>query len=104
MTEAWAWGRSEEELVDRSDSPWDDPNRRPSHADKRRAWRRELLAEEIHAALHPGITEEEIRPLPNGCSAWPHDSTAIAESTDRWNNRTNFAGGHSHAVPELARR
>jgi hypothetical protein len=53
LTEAWAWGRSEEELVDRSDSPWDDPDRRPSHADKRRAWRRELLAEEIHAAT-PG--------------------------------------------------
>jgi hypothetical protein len=63
MTEAWAWRRPEEELVDRSDAPWDDPDRRPSHADKRRAWRRELLAEEIHAALHPGITGEEIRAL-----------------------------------------
>ena len=42
MTEAWAWGRAEEELVDRSASPWDDEPRRPSHADKRRAWRREL--------------------------------------------------------------
>jgi DDE superfamily endonuclease len=63
MTEAWAWGRSEEELVDRSESPWDDPNRRPSHADKRRAWRRELLAEEINAALHPAINEAEIRAL-----------------------------------------
>ena len=63
LTEAWAWGRSGEELVDRSDSPWDDPDRRPSHADKRRAWRRELLAEEIHAALLPGITEAEIRAL-----------------------------------------
>ena len=61
LTEAWAWGRSGEELVDRSDSPWDDPDRRPSHADKRRAWRRELLAEEIHAALLPGITEAEIQ-------------------------------------------
>ena len=61
MTEAWAWGRSEDELVDRSESPWDDPNRRPSHADKRRAWRRELLVEEIRAVLHPGLTEEEIQ-------------------------------------------
>jgi hypothetical protein len=63
MTEAWAWGRREEELVDRSDSPWDDKDRRPSHADKRRAWRRGLLAEEIRAALHPAITEAEIRAL-----------------------------------------
>jgi hypothetical protein len=61
MTEAWAWGRSEEELVDRSESPWDDPNRRPSHADKRRAWRRELLVEEIRAVIHSGLTEAEIQ-------------------------------------------
>lgn len=61
MTEAWAWGRSEEELVDRAESPWDDPARRPSHADKRRAWRREWLAQEIRAVVRPGITEAEIQ-------------------------------------------
>jgi hypothetical protein len=61
MTEAWAWGRPEGELVDRSASPWDDPGRRPSHADKRRAWRRALLAEEIRAVLRPGVTEVEIQ-------------------------------------------
>ncbi len=60
MTEAWAWGRSGHVLVDRSASPWDDPSRRPSHADKRRAWRRELLGEEIRAALRCGPTESEI--------------------------------------------
>jgi hypothetical protein len=43
MTEAWAWGRKAEDLVDRSASPWDSASRRPSHADKRRAWRRALL-------------------------------------------------------------
>ncbi|HWT80279.1 MAG TPA: transposase [Candidatus Methylomirabilis sp.] len=61
MTEAWAWARGEDELVDRRASPWDDPNRRPSHADKRRAWRSALLAEEIRAVLRPGVTEEEIQ-------------------------------------------
>src|SRR5438270_1437840 len=61
MTEAWAWKRDEKELAGhRSASPWDDLARRPSHADKRRAWRRELLGEEIHAALRPGLTEREI--------------------------------------------
>ena len=61
MTEAWAWNRGEKELVGhRSASPWDDDPRRPSHADKRRAWRRELLGNEIHAALRPGATEREI--------------------------------------------
>jgi DDE superfamily endonuclease len=61
MTEAWAWGRRAEDLVDRSASPWDSSARRPSHADKRRAWRRALLAEEIHAALRTGLTEGEVQ-------------------------------------------
>jgi hypothetical protein len=61
LTEAWAWGRDESALVGhRAASPWDDEPRRPSHADKRRAWRQELLAEEIHAALRPGATAGEI--------------------------------------------
>jgi hypothetical protein len=61
MTEAWAWARAAEELVDRSASPWDSPLRRPSHADKRRAWRRALLREEIRAVLRTGVTEAEIQ-------------------------------------------
>jgi SRSO17 transposase len=62
MTEAWAWGRAEEGLVGhRSASPWDDEPRRPSHADKRRAWRRELLGDEIRAALRAGVTERELQ-------------------------------------------
>jgi hypothetical protein len=61
MTEAWAWGREAGTLVNRSDSPWDDPGRRPSHADKRRAWRQALLREEIQAVLRPGVSEEEIQ-------------------------------------------
>ena len=61
MTEAWAWSCPSEELVDRSASPWDTPLRRPSHADKRRAWRRELLGEEIRQVLRPGVTEDEIQ-------------------------------------------
>ena len=61
MTEAWAWGRESSELVDRSASPWDTPSRRPSHADKRRAWRREFLREELRAVLSPGATAAEIQ-------------------------------------------
>jgi hypothetical protein len=61
LTEAWAWGREDEELVDRSASPWDKASRRPSHADKRRAWRRALLGEEIRAVLRTGVTEPEIQ-------------------------------------------
>ena len=59
-TAAWAWGRGNDGLVGhRAASPWDDATRRPSHAGKRRAWRRELVAEQIHAVLRPGLTGPE---------------------------------------------
>lgn len=61
LTELWAWNRPASELVDRSASPWDSAARRPSHADKRRAWRREILGEEIRGVLVAGVTEQEIR-------------------------------------------
>ena len=61
MTEVWAWDRKAEELVHRSASPWDKASRRPSHADKRQAWRRGLLGEEIRAVLRPRATEAEIQ-------------------------------------------
>lgn len=64
MTEAWAWNRAAKELVaHRAASPWDDQQRRPSHADKRRAWQRELLAEEIHAVVGDPKDSEKIRDL-----------------------------------------
>jgi hypothetical protein len=64
MTEAWAWNRPTEELVaHRAASPWDDQARRPSHADKRRAWQRELVAEEIDAVIGDHKNQEEIRDL-----------------------------------------
>jgi hypothetical protein len=43
LVELWAWDRPPEELADRSDSPWDDPQRRPSHAGRRKALRRHIL-------------------------------------------------------------
>jgi hypothetical protein len=64
MTEVWAWERDEGELVaHRSVSPWDDKPRRPSHADKRLAWRRDLLSQEITALLPARTDNEEIRKL-----------------------------------------
>jgi hypothetical protein len=50
LVELWAWDRPEEDLVDRSASPWDAEWRRPSHADRRKALTREMLREEIQAA------------------------------------------------------
>ncbi len=47
LVELWAWDKSHEQLVDRSDSPWDDALRRPSHANRRQALRRQILGNEI---------------------------------------------------------
>jgi hypothetical protein len=63
LTEAWAWERPSEHLADRSASPWEDPVRLPSHADKRRAWRRELLREEIRTTLEAGPTNVDFTAL-----------------------------------------
>jgi hypothetical protein len=47
VVEWWAWEKPFGDLCDRSDSPWDDAERRPSHANRRRALQRELLAGEF---------------------------------------------------------
>jgi hypothetical protein len=47
LVELWAWGQPREALCDRSASPWDDPERRPSHADRRKALQRQCLGQEF---------------------------------------------------------
>ncbi len=47
LVELWAWDRSSKQLVDRSDSPWDDAERRPSHANRRKALRQWILQNEL---------------------------------------------------------
>jgi DDE superfamily endonuclease len=47
LVELWAWKRKRGALGDRRDSPWDDPERRPSHADRRKALRRLILEREL---------------------------------------------------------
>lgn len=47
LIELWAWHKPKNVLVDRRASPWDDPCRRPSHADRRNALRRECLTTEF---------------------------------------------------------
>ena len=43
LVELWAWDRSHEELCDRTDSPWDNAERRPSHANRRKALRSHIF-------------------------------------------------------------
>jgi hypothetical protein len=63
VVEAWAWARAEEELVDRRGSPWDTEDRRPSHADKRKAVQSDILRMEIQAALAERTKREEFQAL-----------------------------------------
>jgi hypothetical protein len=70
VVEAWAWARSEDELVDRGRSPWDAEERRPSHADKRKALQREVLRGEIQAALGEGVESAEFHHLATRILDW----------------------------------
>jgi hypothetical protein len=45
LIELWAWNKPASVLCDRRACPWDDPARRPSHADRRAALRQEVIKE-----------------------------------------------------------
>ena len=55
LVELWSWNRSHAELCDRSLSPWDNADRRPSHADRRKALRQHIMQTELSslAAARP---------------------------------------------------
>jgi DDE superfamily endonuclease len=63
LVEAWAWEQEEADLVDRSQCPWDNQPRRPSHADKRKALQRLTLQAQIDEALAGTPTTEGFRAL-----------------------------------------
>lgn len=47
LVELECWDAPMDELVDRSDRPWDNPERRPSHSDRRRQFSRKMLRNEF---------------------------------------------------------
>ncbi len=47
LVELWSWNRPHDKLCDRRPSPWDDADRRPSHADRRKALRRQIMEREL---------------------------------------------------------
>jgi len=63
LIELWSWHRPATDLVNRQLSPWDDPERRPSHADKRNALRRQCLEEEYRAGTAFGPIPQKIQRL-----------------------------------------
>lgn len=62
LVELWAWERPKGQLSNRKASPWDDPARRPSHADRRKALQRQCLEEELLALSHDApVSRKTIR-------------------------------------------
>lgn len=49
LVELWAWKKPKRQICDRSASPWDNPGRRPSHADRRKALCRNMIEEQLLA-------------------------------------------------------
>ena len=63
LVELWAWNQSGKQLVDRSDSPWDDPQRRPSHANRRKALRQLILHNQLSAITQTWSLPQKILQL-----------------------------------------
>jgi hypothetical protein len=64
LVELWAWDKPERQLSDRSLSPWDCQPRRPSHADRRNALRRQCLRNELSAIERKHPIHPQIKKLP----------------------------------------
>lgn len=63
LVELTAWDSTAEEICDRRNRPWDNPDRRPSHADRRSAISREMLRKQFSVVLPDGPEQQKIQPL-----------------------------------------
>lgn len=63
LLELWAWDKPHAELCDRRASPWDDPTRRPSHADRRKAFQRACFEQEYSQLPRVWQRKRKIRQL-----------------------------------------
>ena len=60
LVELWSWNRTHDTLCDRSLSPWDDAERRPSHADRRKALRRHIMQTELSTIMKSWLLPTKI--------------------------------------------
>jgi len=63
LVELCCWDIDKSKLTDRSDRPWDNPERRPSHADRRRSISRKMLQKQFLAALPSTPHSHKLRTL-----------------------------------------
>ena len=61
LVELWAWNLPHEQLCDRRRSPWDDPTRRPSHADRCKALQRTCFEDDFSQLPLRGRAARKIR-------------------------------------------
>jgi len=63
LVELCCWDMGQSELTDREARPWDNPDRRPSHADRRRWISREMLRKQFLATLPGAWNDHKYRTL-----------------------------------------
>jgi hypothetical protein len=63
LVELRSWNRPHEALCDRSLSPWDDAERRPSHADRRKALQRHIMEHELSTLVGVRLLPQKILQL-----------------------------------------
>ncbi len=61
LVELETWDESQEDLVDRGDRPWDNPHRRPCHADQRRQIVGKIVRNQLLKDLSPDQGHQKIR-------------------------------------------
>ena len=69
LVELCSWDEDKSDLTDRSDRPWDNVDRRPSHADRRRRIAREMLRKSFPATRAAASGSREI---PCACRGTVH--------------------------------
>jgi len=63
LVELWSWRRSGNTLKQRADRPWDEPSRRPSHADRLKTLRKHVLNESFSRLPRIQRTKRKIHAL-----------------------------------------
>ncbi len=63
LVELWVWGKPKGRICDRKASPGDDPGRRPSHPDRRKALRQACLRRQFFSPRHGRPLSRKFRTL-----------------------------------------
>ena len=83
MVELWLRRRSGTTLKQWDDRPWDDPNRRPSHADRLKTLKRRTLRETFSALPRRQRAARKIQRLFQALARMVNCTKELAESADR---------------------